>query len=252
MSDTIVAASGSRDGTLVYPGLCSASVLACIGCRRNDVMSNKLDTATIDEIKSQISALSEEVRHLGPIADLWQQARDIFQQSSPNVRTALEKSKQIREKIFKLLDEPKCEYDDKVLALVNKLKGIPADQRKTVRRLIGESQRQTLSPYVSRADWLTLEEKSQARLSSGLIIQALILPDNDDPRDVMVSLAGMHVCCSELGFNTAELFDEASTFAGDGVSDVFKKFGKQQGVTLAAYGLKRVDTPNGPRIRQTI
>jgi hypothetical protein len=215
-------------------------------------MFNKTDSAVLDEIKSQLSTLSDAVRQLGPINDLWKQARTIFQTSSPNVRTALEKSREIREKIFKLLEQPKCAYDDSALALSNQLKSIPEKQRQSLRKLIGEHERASLSPYVSRSDWLALEEKSALRLGSGLIIQALILPDYEDERDVMVALAPAHVVSQQLGFKTAELFDEAATFAGLGVNDVFKSFGKRKDVTLDAYGLQRVDTPNGPRIRPII
>src|SRR6185437_444582 len=104
-------------------------------------MFNKTDSAVLDEIKSQLSTLGEAVCELGPINDLWKQARNIFQTSSPNVRTALEKSREIREKIFKLLEQPKCAYDDQALRLANQLKSLPEKQRQSVRKLIGEHER---------------------------------------------------------------------------------------------------------------
>jgi hypothetical protein len=215
-------------------------------------MFNKPDTAVVEEVKAQLGELGEAVKQLGPINDLWRQAKNIFQQSSPNVRTTLEKSREIREKIFKLLDQPRCDYDDKAMAFANQLKTVPAKQRASLRKLIGEHERSSLSPYVSRADWLALEEKSSLRVLSGLIIQALILPDHEDERDVMVALAAAHVVCEQLGFKTVELFDEAATFAGEGVSAVFKQFGKRKDVTLEGFGLQRIDTAGGPRIRQII
>jgi hypothetical protein len=213
-------------------------------------MGTPVDERSLAAIRVQLTKVQAAVSQLGPIADLWEQTRNIFQFSSPNVRTSLEKSREIREKIIKLLEQPKCSYDDTVLAVAGLLKELPASQRQGIRGLIGEPQMSALSPYVSRADWLALEERSVERLLSGLIVQALVLPDHEDERDVAAALASAHVCAKSLGIDPAPLFDEAAGFAGKEVDKTFKEFGRRSDVTLEAFGLERVETPHGARIRQ--
>jgi hypothetical protein len=195
-------------------------------------------------------ALGKAVQQLGPIDELWQRANTIFQQSSPNVRVALEKSREIREKITKLLEEPKCEYDDMVASFANDLLMLPRTQRSALRDLIGQKERSTLSAYVSRADFLALEEKSEKRVLSGLIIQALIMPDGEDRTEIRAAIAPAWFTANQLGVDKKNLFDEAGSFAAPNVAKVFKEFAQEPTVDLATFGLQLFDTPNGPRFRQ--
>jgi hypothetical protein len=215
-------------------------------------MSNQVDESTLATFKIKLIALGKAVQQLGPIEELWQRANTIFQQSSPNVRVALEKSREIREKITKLLEEPKCEYDDMVASFADELLSLPATLRTAMRDLIGQKERSTLSAYVSRADFLALEESSERRVLSGLIIQALIMPDGEDRSEVRAAIAPAWFVANKLGLDKAKLFDEGASFAAPSVAKVFKEFGQEQNVDLATFGLQMFDTPSGPRFRQMI
>jgi hypothetical protein len=215
-------------------------------------MTNQVDETSIATLRIKLVALANAVQQLGPIEELWQRANTIFQQSSPNVRVALEKSREIREKIMRLLEEPKCEYDDMVASFADDLRDFPAHQRSAVRNIIGQKERSILSPYVSRADFLALEEKNRARLLSGLIIQALIIPDGEDRTEVRAAIAPTAFVAQQQNLDKPNLFEEAATFAAPNVAKVFNEFAAEPTVDLAMFGLQLFDTPNGPRFRQII
>ena len=213
-------------------------------------MLKQLDKQIASEINSQLDAVAASVSELGPIEALWKQSNSVLQYSFPNVRAAIDAGRRIREKILVLLEKPKCRYDADALKLSTMLTGVPADQRQSVRALITDRERNALSPYVSRADWLSIEEKDSKRLLSGLVIQALILPDHQDVEELSSALAPAHVCCSELGTEPAVVFAEAATFAGPGTAESLRSFGQRKDITLDSYGIKRLQTDVGVRFRQ--
>src|SRR5262249_51263039 len=149
----------------------------------------------------------------------------------------VEEAKALRAEIHEVLDRPHCTYDDAALELWRALS--PG-----ARALIGEQERALIRPYVARSPWLALEELSEERLRSGLCPLALMLPDHDAYRDVMVSLAPHRVVAGELGADAAAVFAEAADYAGPGVADTIRNFGLRE-TSLGAFGWKRVETEHG-------
>jgi hypothetical protein len=179
----------------------------------------------------ELEALAASIDSLGPILELDRRWR-----SNP---ATVEEAKAIRAEIQDVLDRPRCAYDDAALELSRAVS--PAD-----RSLIGEDERRLLVPYAVRAPFLALEERSEERLRSGLVLHALALPDDDDYRDVMIALAPARVVADEIGADAATVFAEAAEYAGPGVADTFRTFGERE-TSLGAFGWKRVETEHGIR-----
>jgi hypothetical protein len=138
-----------------------------------------------------------------------------------------------------VLDRPRCAYDDAALELYRAL-------TPDVRAVVGPAQRHVLNPYHLRAPFLALEERSEERLRSGLCLHALSLPDEDDYRDVMISLAPARVVAEELEADAPSVFAQAAEYAGPGVAETFRTFGERE-TSLGAFGSKRVETRHGKR-----
>jgi hypothetical protein len=185
----------------------------------------------LDAIRVELDAVVAAIDSLGPILELDRRWR-----ANP---ATVEEAKAIRTEIQEVLDGPRCAYDDAALDLYRVL--TPA-----ARALVGEEERRALIPYAVRAPFLALEERSEARLRSGLAVHALALPDEDDYRDVMIALAPARAVADEIGADAPAIFAEAATFAGDGVADTFQTFGRRE-TSLGAFGWKRVSTEHGER-----
>jgi hypothetical protein len=191
---------------------------------------------TLETVRARLGALVAAIDTLGPILELDREWR------APGGDVG--RAKDVRAEIQEVLDRPRCAYDDAALELYRALAALP--DRTEVRALVGEHERRAVVPGAIRAPWLALEERSAERLASGLVLLALALHDQDDYRDVMISLAPARVCAGELGLDAAAVFDEAAAFAGPGVADTFSGFGRRE-TGLGAFGWKRVETQNGPR-----
>jgi hypothetical protein len=168
------------------------------------------------------------------------------------IKEAIARTKDKREKISLLTDQAKTAYDEAVMHFYARLIELPETERQSARQLIAAEEKSVLTPYLHRSCFLALEEKSQARLTSGLSIHALITPANYDYRDLMCEIAPAHIFSHELGLPTAELFDQASTFAAGSSADTFKSFGRRERFPDSAFGWTRVQTPYGERFRQAI
>jgi len=66
-----------------------------------------------------------------------------------------------------------------------------------------------------------------------------------DERDVMLDLAPFFDAGVRLGANPADVFAEASAGLPADVANLAGRFGGREGVTLAAFGWRLVDTPEG-------
>jgi hypothetical protein len=179
-----------------------------------------------------LEALAESIDSLGPILEL----DGRWYSGEPDT---VDEAKALRAEIQEVLDRPRCAYDDAALELYRVL--TPAD-----RASIGAEERPLLRPYCARSPWLAVEEGSEERLRSGLCLLALELPDNYDYRDVMISLAPHRVVADEIGADATAVFDQAATFAGPGVAETFRGFGRRE-TGLGAFGWKRVRTAHGER-----
>jgi hypothetical protein len=186
-------------------------------------------------IRARLDAVLAAVETLGPILELDREWR------APGA--TVERVRAVRAQIQAVLDGPPCAYDDAALQLYRELSEADAQG---ARALVGERERPALRPYPQRAPWLTLEERSAERLASGLALLALLLPDEDDYRDVMISLAPARVVADELGADAAALFDDAARFAGPGVAGTIRGFGRRE-TGLGAFGWREVETPHGRR-----
>jgi hypothetical protein len=183
--------------------------------------------------RERLDALAASVGTLGPILELDRRWRE-----SP---ATADEARAIRAEIQEVLDRPRCGYDDAAVALYRALpRGADA------RGLIEEQDRRILVPYAVRAPFLALEERSEERLRSGLVLRALALPDADDDRDVMISLAPARVVADEIGADAPAVFAEAADFAGPGVAGTIRRFGERD-TRLGAFGWKRVETRHGER-----
>jgi hypothetical protein len=191
----------------------------------------------LEAVRERLGAVVASVESLGPILELnrhW---------LSPEPGETVEDAKALRAEIQDVLDRPRCAYDDAALELY---RAIPSGSGLAARGLVGEVERPALTPYCVRSPWLALEEGSAERLRSGLALLALALPDEDDYRDVMISLAPARVVADELGADAAAIFDEAATFAGPGVARTISGFGERE-TSLGAFGWRRVQTVHGER-----
>jgi hypothetical protein len=187
-------------------------------------------------VRARLGALRAAVDTLGPILELDREWR------TPG--GDVERAKAVRVRIQEVLDGPPCVYDDASLELYRALGGLqdPA----AARALVGAEERRLLVPAAIRSPWLALEEQSPERLTCGLVHLALALPDEDDYRDVMISLAPARVCADELEADSAAIFDEAAGYAGPGVAETFRGFGRRE-TGLGAFGWQEVETPFGRR-----
>jgi hypothetical protein len=211
-----------------------------------------VDPAWLDAICSRLSQVIHDREELSSTGTLAREIQESFNSYLPDVKSALDRTLKLREKMVALLEQPATRYDQTVLTLYREIAPIPPEERLSLRHLLTDADRDALGPYPARANWLALEECSRERLISGLSIWALIFPDDYDYRDVMCMTAPTHVVAVELGMEPEVVFAEAARFAGPGVAETLLKFGKRQDVSLDAFGWTRVETPNGPRIRQAI
>jgi hypothetical protein len=201
-------------------------------------------------VRQKLDGLKKCLASLGRFAELDEQWRRPWNHSRGAAAKAIEDVRALRAQIQDLLEQPRCSYDGACSELLRALLSVPADRRRAVRRLVGDAEHIALIPCTQRSPWLALEEQSSARLLVGLIAQALVFPDQDDYRDVMVALAPARVCAAMLGVDAAALFDDAATFAGEGVSDTFHSFGRRE-TSLGAFGWRQAVTPHGVRFRST-
>jgi hypothetical protein len=215
------------------------------------VTTNTIDDQLLAKLIEQLEQAGRAVVQLGPIRELWEQLAQPIEGKETDILEFGKNARAVCQQINELLDKPKCEYDNCVFDLYATAGTVPVAGRQSLRKLIGKTECDALLPYTGRAVWLALEEQSPDRLLSGLVIRALVFPDEDDYRDVMVSLAPLHVCAGELGLPAAELFAEAATFAGEGVAETIRVFGKRADVSLGAFGWKKVQTSYGTRFHAT-
>ncbi|WP_132121918.1 hypothetical protein [Actinocrispum wychmicini] len=120
-------------------------------------------------------------------------------------------------------------------------------ERGRFRAELRDRQRAVLGRYGFRSATIALRERVPERLLIGLIAVALA-DDNVDPRDLMMTVAAHHYVAQQLGVEPADIFDEAASYANPDTADVLRTFGSRTDVTLRSFGLKQIDTPEGPRI----
>src|SRR3990167_9503101 len=145
-----------------------------------------MNNVLYETLCQQLAAVAKWAPTLGPIDDLTQELWASFNfDSLANMKATMEQAQLLHEKILAILDQPKHQYDDEILEFYRMLKEIPDVHRVEARSLVASPERRALRPYLGRADWLAIEEKSCDRLASGIVIFALIASESDDRRDLM-------------------------------------------------------------------
>ena len=94
---------------------------------------------------------------------------------------------------------------------------------------------------------LAMRERSLDRLRHGLLAVALgAAVHTSDERDLMIGLALPHVAAVQLGARPVEVFETTAARFEDGwVPRLLRVFGARADVTLAAFGWRQVQTPDG-------
>lgn len=105
-----------------------------------------------------------------------------------------------------------------------------------------------LGRYGASQTTVALRRESAGLLRDALLATAICqVIRNDDPRDVMVSLAVDYFVAQQLGLVPAELFDDvASSLPNGWVPQLLREFGARTDIGLKAFGWLLVDTPDGP------
>lgn len=136
-------------------------------------------------------------------------------------------------------DHPLNEIDETLDSAMVLARSLDADARRAVSGLVDATVRSRLTTYSVRCASRALAQKSASLCDAGLLALLLSIdPDDDrtDPRDLMVSLAPLHVAVQDSDRSPAALFEQLAEFAPDHVSETLRVFGKRTDVTLKAFG----------------
>jgi hypothetical protein len=129
--------------------------------------------------------------------------------------------------------------------LLSRSEGAP-EEWGTFADSLTEQQRMVLGRYALRAPMLALRTKSPRHLSAGLLAHSLLRRRVTDWRDDLVFFAPYTHVARLLGVDVVAIFDEAATHAVPDLSGIMRTFGRRTDVSLAAFGWRQVDTPDGP------
>ncbi|MBO3748308.1 hypothetical protein J5X84_19720 [Streptosporangiaceae bacterium NEAU-GS5] len=137
------------------------------------------------------------------------------------------------------------EIDDRIMGLVDGFERATMEQRAEVRAGLTDGECVVLGRYGHYAAGLALGERSERRLTTGIVCTAMATSASEDWRDVMVTIAQHHFVADELGVPVVELFDRAAEFADERVRDLFRAFGRRTDITLEAFGWRVVAMDQG-------
>lgn len=136
-------------------------------------------------------------------------------------------------------DHPLNEIDETLDSAMALARGLEADARRAVSGIVDASVRSRLNTYSVRCASRALAQKSSSLCDSGLLALLLSIdPDDDrkDPRDLVVSLAPLHVAAQYSDRSPAALFEQHAELAPDHVSETLRVFGRRADVTLKLFG----------------
>jgi hypothetical protein len=109
----------------------------------------------------------------------------------------------------------------------------------TVAALIDKIVHSRLITYAHRCASRSLTEGSVALCEAGLLA-LMISIDSDttqaDSRDMMVSLAPLHVAAQHCVSNVSELFSRYAEFTPDDIGKLVRAFGSRTDITLQSFG----------------
>lgn len=136
-------------------------------------------------------------------------------------------------------DHPLNEIDETLDSAMFLVQNLNIGARRAVSELLDDSVRSRIGTYVIRCASRALAEKSVGMCEVGLLAYLLIIDpsrDTTDPRDLMVSLAPLHVAAQGNNLAPASLFDQHAELAPDHIGKILRNFGKRTDVTLEAFG----------------
>lgn len=136
-------------------------------------------------------------------------------------------------------DHPLSEIDEILDSAMLLMRNLNTDARRAVSELLDDSVRSRVGTYMVRCASRALAEKSVGMCEAGLLAYLLTIDpprDRTDPRDLMVSLAPLHVAAQNNNLDPASLFGQHAELAPDPISKMLRDFGKRTDVTLEAFG----------------
>ncbi|MCP3867922.1 MAG: hypothetical protein GY703_07475 [Gammaproteobacteria bacterium] len=136
-------------------------------------------------------------------------------------------------------DHPLNEIDEILDSAISLVRNLNTDDRRAVSELLDDTVRSRVGTYMVRCASRALADKSVGMCETGLMAYLLIIDprsDKTDPRDLMVSLAPLHVAAQGSNIDPATLFDQYAAFAPDHISKTLRDFGQRTDVTLEAFG----------------
>jgi hypothetical protein len=139
--------------------------------------------------------------------------------------------------------------DEAISSLGRAFTAATPEQRASFSESLTPHGRRVLGRFMLRAPMLTLRGRDAAMLRAGLLIRSLLEQRVRDWRDDLVELAPYYCAAQELGIGRAELFDEAASYAVPELAHVMSTFARRTDVTLAAFGWRRIETPEGPTLQ---
>lgn len=140
------------------------------------------------------------------------------------------------------MDHPLNEIDATLDSAMALARGLDADAHRDLSGLVDAPVRRRLGTYSVRCASRALAGRSANMCEAGLLAVLLAIDPEDnreDPRDLMVSLAPLHVAARGTYLAPAALFGKFSEFVPAHVGETLMAFGRRADVTLSAFGWAR-------------
>jgi len=136
-------------------------------------------------------------------------------------------------------DHPLNEIDKALESAMTLALNLKKDAIQTISEVLDDSVRKRLSTYSVRCASLSLFQKSEHFCNIGLVARLLAIHnENIDSRDLMVSLAPLHVAAQGTKIGAGVLFERHIEFAHKQIQEMVMSFGRRKNVTLREFGWK--------------
>jgi hypothetical protein len=131
------------------------------------------------------------------------------------------------------------------------LRGLPDVVSRTFIATLKRAHCLALARYGAQTPVHALRRRSPELLAEALLATAIFIIADDettaDPRDVMTAVALHYVVAIDLDIAPEVLFTAVAGRLPHGVTaDLLRQFGARTDVTARAFGLRRVETTDGP------
>ena len=134
-------------------------------------------------------------------------------------------------------DHPLNEIDDTLDSAMTLALRLKQDDIQTIADLLDDSLRRRLSTYSVRCASRSMFQKPEHYCNLGLVACLLALhKEKIDSRDLMVSLAPLHVAAQRTEIGAGGLFERHIEFAHNQVREIVVVFGNRKNVTLREFG----------------